>query len=72
MGVELWRGLRPLSPDTLPIIGRPRSHGGVILATGHGMLGVSLGPATGEAVAALVAGTTPAVDLTPYNPNRFA
>ena len=70
--VEVWRGLRPLSPDTLPIIGRPRGHDGVILASGHGMLGVSLGPVTGEAVAALVAGTTPAVDLRPYSPDRFA
>lgn len=71
-GVEIWRGLRPLSPDTLPVIGRPHAHSDVILATGHGMLGVSLGPATGEAVAALATGATPTVDLTPYNPNRFA
>lgn len=47
---EKWSGLRPLSPDTLPIIGRPRTQSGVILPTGHGMLGISLGPATGEAV----------------------
>ena len=69
---EIWRGLRPLSADTLPIIGRPRGHHGVILATGHGMLGVSLGPVTGEAVAALAGGSTPPVDLAPYSPDRFA
>jgi D-amino-acid dehydrogenase len=69
---EVWHGLRPLSPDTLPIIGRPRAHPNVVLATAHGTLGVSLGPATGEAVAALIGGSRPAVDLHPYRPDRFA
>ena len=69
---EVWHGLRPLAPDTLPIIGRPRAHPNVVLATAHGTLGVSLGPATGEAVAALIAGSRPAVDLQPYRPDRFA
>ena len=69
---EVWRGLRPLAPDALPIIGRPRAHPNVVLATAHGMLGVSLAPVTGEAVAALIAGRQPAVDLRPYSPDRFA
>ena len=60
------------APDTLPIIGRPRAHPNVVLATAHGTLGVSLGPATGEAVAALIGGSRPAVDLHPYRPDRFA
>ena len=71
-GAEVWHGLRPLAPDTLPIIGRPRGHASVALATAHGTLGLSLGPATGEAVAALIAGTRPAVDLRPFSPDRFA
>lgn len=69
---EVWHGLRPLAPDALPIIGRPRAHPNVVLATAHGMLGVSLAPVTGEAVAALIAGTPPPVDLRPYSPDRFA
>jgi len=68
---ELWRGLRPLAPDALPIIGRPKAHGNIIVATAHGSLGISLGPATGEAVTALVTGTNPLVNLRPYNPDRF-
>ncbi len=68
---ELWSGLRPLAPDTLPIIGRPRAHSNIIVATGHGTLGVSLGPATGEAVTSMVTGTIPPVNLRPYNPDRF-
>lgn len=69
---EVWRGLRPLAPDALPIIGRPRAHPNVVLATAHGTLGVSLAPATGEAVAALIAGNRPAIDLHPCRPDRFA
>ena len=71
-GAEVWHGLRPLAPDTLPIIGRPRGHVNVVLATAHGTLGLSLGPATGEAVAALIAGSRPAIDLQPFSPDRFA
>ena len=71
-GAEVWHGLRPLAPDTLPIVGRPRGHANVVLATAHGTLGLSLGPATGEAVAALIAGSTPAIDLQPFSPDRFA
>ncbi len=69
---EVWHGMRPLAPDALPIIGRPRAHPNVVLATAHGMLGVSLAPVTAEAVAALIAGAPPPVDLRPYSPDRFA
>ena len=48
-----WRGLRPCTPDGLPVIGESR---GVVFATGHGMLGVTLGPLTGRLVASIVAG----------------
>src|SRR5262249_28486221 len=45
-----WAGLRPTTADSLPHIGEHPRAPGVILATGHGMLGISLAPATGMAV----------------------
>ena len=68
---ETWRGLRPLTPDDLPLIGRPAARPWLVLATGHGMSGVSQGPITGELVAQLVSGETPSLDLLPFSPDRF-
>ena len=48
---QLWRGPRPVTPDGLPVIGRVPGRDRVILATGHCMLGLSLGPVTGRLVA---------------------
>ncbi|HZP27683.1 MAG TPA: FAD-dependent oxidoreductase [Acidimicrobiia bacterium] len=73
-GVErarVWAGLRPLTPDGLPLIGRSPAVGNLILATGHGHLGVSLGAVTGEAVASIAAGDGPAFDPEPVRPDRF-
>jgi D-amino-acid dehydrogenase len=69
--IEIWRGLRPTTPDGLPIIGRSVSFENLILATGHAMLGVSLGPITGELVAQLAGEQTPTVDLTALRVERF-
>lgn len=69
--IEIWRGLRPCTPDGLPFIGRPRAWDNVILATGHAMIGVSLGPVTGKLVAQLVARERPMLDLAPLDPDRF-
>ena len=69
--VEVWRGLRPLTPDDLPIIGRPARGRGLVIATGHGMSGMSQGPVTGELVAQLVTGEETAFDLAPFSPDRF-
>ncbi len=69
--VEIWRGLRPLTPDDLPILGRPAGTSGLILATGHGMSGISQGPITGELIAQLASGETPEIDLAPFSPDRF-
>src|SRR5207253_1246262 len=55
-----WAGLRPMTPDGLPAIGPVPGCSGAWVATGHAMLGVTLAPATGEAIAALVTG-----ELTP-------
>ncbi len=70
--VEIWRGLRPLTPDDLPIIGRPGGTRGLIIATGHGMKGMAQGPITGELVAQLVSGEPTSLDLCPFSPDRFA
>lgn len=69
--IEIWRGLRPCTPDGLPYLGRPSSLDNVVVATGHAMIGVSLGPVTGMLVAQIVAGDRPALDLAPLDPDRF-
>ena len=66
-----WAGLRPATPDGLPLIGALPGFDGVFLATGHGMLGVTLGPLTGRLVAGLVAGTAAHPALPRLSPARF-
>jgi len=68
---QVWHGLRPCSPDGLPYIGRFSEKRNVIIATGHAMMGLSLGPATGRIVAELIEGVEPSVDLTMFDPNRY-
>ncbi len=68
---ETWAGLRPTTPDGMPIIGFSRHHENLILATGHAMLGLSLGPGTGQVVTELANGVKPAFDLHPFSPERF-
>jgi D-amino-acid dehydrogenase len=68
---QVWRGPRPLTPDGLPVIGRSPRHDNVVLATGHCMLGLSLGPVTGKLVAEVCAGEAPSHDLEPLRPDRF-
>ena len=68
---QLWRGPRPVTPDGLPVIGRVPGRERVILAAGHCMLGLSLGPVTGRLVAELAAGSPPSIDLAPLSPARW-
>jgi D-amino-acid dehydrogenase len=68
---EVWRGLRPCTPDGLPIVGRPDALDNLVLATGHAMIGVSLGPVTGSLVARIVCGEATDIDLAPLRPGRF-
>lgn len=68
---ESWAGLRPTTPDGMPIIGNSSRYKNLIVATGHAMLGLSLGPGTGQVVAALANGRAPAFDLRPFAPQRF-
>lgn len=68
--VEVWAGLRPLAPDGLPLLGTlPGTR--VVVATGHGMLGLTLAPVTGRIVAQLVAGEPPELDVRALRPDRF-
>lgn len=68
---EEWYGWRPMTPDDLPILGRAPSLANLTLATGHGMLGVSLSAITGELIAELLSGRAPSLDLAPYSAARF-
>lgn len=61
--VKPWVGLRPCSPDGLPYLGRSPRHKNVIVATGHAMMGLSLGPVTGRLVSEIASGEKPAIDL---------
>jgi D-amino-acid dehydrogenase len=68
---NLWTGMRPMTPDGLPVIGRLEPFSNAFVASGHGMGGVSESPATGEVLAqAIVEGGIPDV-LLPFRPNRF-
>jgi len=70
---EVWRGLRPCTPDGLPLLGRSRRWKNLVLAAGHAMIGVSLGAVTGQKAAQIVTGaTTEPHDLRLLDPDRFA
>lgn len=68
---QIWCGMRPLSPDGLPMIGMIDSMKNVIVATGHSMTGMTLGPATGKLVTQIANGDHPIMDPAPFSPMRF-
>lgn len=68
---KIWYGFRPASPDGLPYIGRNTRLSNLVIATGHGMMGLGLGPATGLLVSQLINETKPAMNLQSFNPSRF-
>ena len=70
-GLKPWVGLRPVAPDGLPYLGRTRDWHNVIIATGHAMMGLSLGPVSGQVVAQLLSGEKPSFDLTLLRPDRY-
>jgi len=67
-----WAGLRPVTPDGLPIIGRDPELRGLWYATGHGRNGILLAGLTGVLMAQLINGETPSHDLQRFAPDRFA
>jgi D-amino-acid dehydrogenase len=68
--LEEWWGWRPMTPDGLPLIGRLPAFDNVFLAAGHGMLGVSMAPATGKLIAELLTGQPSHIDPAPYAVSR--
>jgi D-amino-acid dehydrogenase len=68
---EPWRGARPTLPDSLPMIGKAPRHQGLWLAFGNQHIGFTTGPATGSAVAAMIAGETPSFDVAAFSPGRY-
>lgn len=66
-----WVGMRPVTPDGLPAIGRLPGLPNVYVATGHQMLGVTLAPSTGHALAQLLLDGRSDIDLAPFDPARF-
>ena len=68
----VWSGLRPCSPDGLPYIGKSSKLSNLIIATGHSMMGMSLGPATGKLVTEMVDEVPCSMDVGPFHPERFA
>lgn len=63
-------GLRPVSPDGLPYIGKTKSIENLTIATGHAMMGWSLGPATGKLVSELLDARKTSMDISAFNPER--
>lgn len=68
---RVWVGMRPLTPDGLPVIGRLPGSENVYVNGGHQMLGVTLAPASGGAIAQLMLSGACDVDLAPFDPARF-
>ena len=68
---EPWKGARPCMSDMKPVIGPAPGKDGLWLAFGHGHQGFTLGPATGELLAQMMDGETPAIDMTPFAVDRF-
>jgi len=68
--LEDWAGLRPGTPDALPILGATETPG-YYVATGHFRDGILLAPITAEVMAAVIEGRTPEYDLTPFSLARF-
>jgi glycine oxidase len=68
--LEDWAGLRPGTPDALPILGET-STPGYYVATGHFRDGILLAPITANVMAAVIEGRQPECDLTAFSPARF-
>jgi glycine/D-amino acid oxidase-like deaminating enzyme len=64
-----WWGIRPMTPDERPVVGRLAD--GLSVATGHGSEGVILGAGTGQLIAAQLLGHDPPFDPAPFDPSRF-
>jgi len=71
-GIRPWCGLRPVSPDGLPYVGRTAQFANLSFATGHAMMGLSLGPITGKLMAEVLSGEPTSINLAMLSPDRYA
>lgn len=71
-GVKPWAGLRPCSPDGLPYIGRFARYANLSAATGHAMMGLSLGPITGKLMSEILSNEAPSIPIESLSPDRYA
>lgn len=69
---KIWYGYRPCSADGLPYIGRVKKYDNLTVATGHSMLGLSLGAGTGMLVDEIINGKKASMDISSFNPGRFS
>lgn len=69
--IQPWSGLRPVSPDGMPYLGRSARWTNLTIATGHAMMGLSLAPATGLIAANIITGAPSPVPLELMSPDRF-
>jgi glycine oxidase len=69
--IRAWAGLRPMTPDMLPIIGPDPEHPSLIYACGHSRNGVLMAPLTGDLIADLVTESPLSHDLSQFRPDRF-
>jgi D-amino-acid dehydrogenase len=63
-------GLRPCSPDGLPYIGRTDKYKNLVIASGHAMMGWSLGPSTGKLVSEIISDKKTSLNINPFHPDR--
>jgi D-amino-acid dehydrogenase len=68
---KIWSGLRPVTPDGLPYIGKVTGFPNVIIAGGHAMLGISEGTGTGKLVSEMISGKDTSVDVAAFSTQRF-
>lgn len=66
-----WCGLRPCLPDGLPAVGAVSRYPGLFVATGHAMMGLTLGPVTGKLISECVLDGSPSIDIAALRPDRF-
>ncbi len=66
-----WCGLRPCLPDGLPAVGAVPRYPGLFVATGHAMMGLTLGPVTGKLISDCVLDNSLGLDITALRPDRF-
>ncbi|MBS1520787.1 MAG: FAD-dependent oxidoreductase [Bacteroidetes bacterium] len=68
---DIWFGFRPVSPDGMPYIGLSNKYKNLAVATGHAMIGLSLGPATGKIISEVLNGQATGMNITPFAVDRF-